>query len=108
MDAATLDKSDRTAVSTPPGEIVLQNGRQAGARRPLGVPATFFGREGPCDFRLNVDGIDPLHCVVLAGPDGLEVRDLNSVAGTFVNGERVEQAALQDGDLLKIGPFLFK
>ena len=109
MDPATLQTSEPTAPPAGPGELVLQNGRQAGSRRALLNPATFLGRESSCDIRLNVDGVDPLHCVILCGPDGIEVRDLNSMMGTFVNGQRVEQMMLlSDGDVLKVGPFQFK
>jgi len=55
-----------------------------------------------------VDGIDPLHCVLAFGLDGVQLRDLNSVHGTYVNGERVENVTLRDGDLLKVGPFQFR
>ena len=37
-------------------------------------------------------------------PDGeLEVRDLESTNGTFVNGERIETARLAPGDRLQVG-----
>src|SRR6266542_666968 len=65
------------------GELVLLNGRQAGMRRPLNVPTTFIGRGVDCDVRLNMDGIDPLHCLLALGTAGLQLRDLNSASGTF-------------------------
>jgi hypothetical protein len=105
MDADSLHK---TPVLAAPGELVLQNGRQAGVRRPLGMPTTFIGRTQGCDIRLNVEGVDPMHCLLVVGVDGLRVRDLNSVQGTFVNGTRADNALLQHGDLLKVGPFQFR
>ena len=36
------------------------------------------------------------------------LRDMNSVHGTYVNGERAENVTLRHGDLLKIGPFQFR
>lgn len=100
MDAANLDKDI--------GVLVLQTGKQAGARRPLGMPTTFLGRGPKCDIRLNVDGVDPLHCLIVCGPGGVQLRDLDSTQGTHVNGTRTEQALLHDGDVLKIGPFQFR
>ena len=98
MDAANLHKGTREA-----GVLVLQTGRQAGARRPLGVPTTFVGRGQGCDIRLNVDGVDSLHCLLVSSPDGVQIRDLDSADGTYVNGTRTEQALLRDGDIVKVG-----
>jgi pSer/pThr/pTyr-binding forkhead associated (FHA) protein len=96
------------AAISGPGELILQTGRQAGARRPLGAPTTFLGRHNTCDIRLNDDGVAPMHCVFIAGPDGLQVRDLGSTLGTYVNGDRTEIAWLRHGDILNIGPFQFR
>lgn len=108
MEAANSTKITEPQASTAIGELVLQNGRQAGTRRPLGVPTTFIGRGQGCDIRLNIDGVDPMHCVLVFGSDGLTVRDLNSTHGTFVNGERVDTQPIQHGEVLKVGPFQFR
>ncbi len=52
------------------GELILQNGRHSGSSRPLGVPLTFIGRASGCDIRLNVEGVDPLHCLLVQVPRG--------------------------------------
>src|SRR4051794_13586670 len=95
---------------TPPaaGELVVHNGRLTGTRRPLSGTLTFVGRGEGCDVRLNVDGVSPLHCVLAHGADGLVVRDCQSEAGTFVNGERVASRAIHHGDVLGVGPFQFR
>ncbi|MBI2804613.1 MAG: FHA domain-containing protein [Planctomycetes bacterium] len=108
MEAANLHKPSGAATSASAGELVLQNSRQAGTRRPLGVPTTFIGRGEGCDIRLNVNGVDALHCVLVHGPDGLHLRDLNSEQGTWLNGERIENSLLKSGDVVKVGPFQFR
>ncbi len=107
MEAANTETTANAGELAYVGELILQNGRQAGARRPLGLPTTFIGRNPGCEMRLNVDGVDPLHCLLVFREDGLEIRDLNSVHGTYVNGTRIDEAKLQSGDLLKVGPFQF-
>ena len=47
--------------------------------------------------------VSRLHCRITAGAAELEVIDLSSTNGTFVNGERVDRARLRDGDRLGIG-----
>lgn len=108
MDIANSQTRTNSGDLGKMGELVLQNGRQAGARRPLGMPTTFIGRNPGCEIRLNVDGVDPLHCILVHREDGLELRDLNSVHGSYVNGSRVDVAKIQNGDLLKVGPFQFR
>jgi hypothetical protein len=88
---------------TPVAELVVLTGRLAGTRRPVQNHLTFVGCAAGCDVRLDVDGIQPLHCLLVSGPRGLLVRDLETAQGTFVNGERVTVCPVQDGDVLSLG-----
>src|SRR5438093_13544116 len=90
------------------GELVVQNGRFAGARRPMSACLTLIGRSPGCDIRLNVEDVNPLHCVILQTPGGLVLRDLDSGSGTFVNDQRVTTCLLTDGDTVTVGPFEFR
>jgi hypothetical protein len=90
------------------GELVVLNGRQSGTRRALGVPTTFLGRAPECDLRLNVEGVEPFHCVLTYHAGEASIRDLNTSRGTFVNGQRISGTPLRDGDLLDVGPFRFR
>jgi ABC-type multidrug transport system ATPase subunit len=44
-----------------------------------------------------------VHAVLVSSPAGLEIRDNNSSNGTFVNGTRITNAMLRDGDVVTIG-----
>jgi ABC-type multidrug transport system ATPase subunit len=44
-----------------------------------------------------------VHAVLVSSPAGLEIRDNNSSNGTFVNGTRITNAVLRDGDVVTIG-----
>jgi exonuclease SbcC len=92
----------------PLGELVLQNGRLSGARRSLTVPLTLIGQAPGCEVRLNIEGVNPLHCALLHGPAGFVLRDLDSVTGTRVNGQPVTMTLLRDGDRIEVGPFEFR
>jgi hypothetical protein len=102
MDAINTVPGDGDA---PPGELIVQNGRQAGARRPIVTPITLLGRAQGCDLRLNVEDVHPLHCALIPSSNGIVLRDLGSETGTFVNEQRVITCLLRDGDLLSVGPF---
>src|SRR5262249_861720 len=97
--------------NTPPadtGELIVQNGRLSGTHRPLTLPLTLIGRAAGCDVRLNVDGIEALHCALVQdAAGGLNLRHLGS-SETLVNGKEFDGGALREGDTLTIGPFHFE
>ena len=61
------------------------------------------GRATRADFILDAPLVSRLHCRLEAGDDKLEVIDLSSRNGTYVNGKRVKRAQLMRGDKLKVG-----
>lgn len=61
------------------------------------------GRAPRADFVLDAGMVSRIHCRLTAGAAELEVIDLQSTNGTFVNGARVERAILKEGDRLGIG-----
>lgn len=63
-----------------------------------------MGRATGVDFILDAALVSRVHCRVTVAPSGdLEVCDLQSTNGTFVNDERVEIAHLKPGDRLRVG-----
>src|SRR5215510_11345392 len=63
-----------------------------------------LGRATGADFSVDGALVSRVHCRLIALPGGgLEVRDLDSTNGTFVNGTRVQSAELASGDKIQIG-----
>jgi pSer/pThr/pTyr-binding forkhead associated (FHA) protein len=63
-----------------------------------------IGRATGADFIIDAALVSRVHCRVTALPGGeLEVRDLASTNGTFVNGQRIDVAQLAPGDTLQVG-----
>lgn len=63
-----------------------------------------IGRATGADFIVDAPLVSRVHCRLTALPNGdLEVKDLDSTNGTFVNGDRVENALLASGDKLQVG-----
>jgi pSer/pThr/pTyr-binding forkhead associated (FHA) protein len=70
----------------------------------LGAGATkTVGRAPRADFVLDAALVSRLHCQLTAGEERIEVVDLSSTNGTFVNGQRVDRATLSPGDRLRVG-----
>lgn len=62
-----------------------------------------MGRATRADFVVDAALVSRLHCRLTAGAAELEVVDLESTNGTFVNGERTVRSRLKAGDRLGIG-----
>ena len=63
-----------------------------------------LGRATGADFILDAPLVSRVHCRVSVSADGdLEVKDLDSTNGTFVNGNKVSIARLIPGDHIQVG-----
>lgn len=63
-----------------------------------------IGRAPRSDFVLDAPLVSRLHCRFVVAADGtVEVQDLDTTNGTWVNGERVSRACLMEGNVLRIG-----
>jgi pSer/pThr/pTyr-binding forkhead associated (FHA) protein len=62
-----------------------------------------IGRSTGAEFIVEATMVSRLHCRLTAGATELEVVDLDSTNGTFVNGKRVTRAKLNVGDRLGVG-----
>ena len=63
-----------------------------------------LGRATGADFIVDAPLVSRVHCRLTALPGGdLEVRDLQSTNGTFVNDKRVEAVRVESGDKIRVG-----
>ena len=82
----------------------LNDGEPEKTFRILSGAIRTIGRATGADFIVDAPLVSRVHCRLTALPGGdLEVRDLNSTNGTFVNGERIENAVLASGDRIQVG-----
>jgi EAL domain-containing protein (putative c-di-GMP-specific phosphodiesterase class I) len=61
-----------------------------------------IGRCGTANLKIDSGRVSREHAVIEARDGCFVARDLGSTNGTFVNGERIEEAELRDGDMLVI------
>ena len=66
------------------------------------------GRHVDADLRLPSPEISRRHCRLYYGEGFWRVQDLQSLNGVYVNEEKVVEAALYNGDLLRLGDFVFR
>jgi pSer/pThr/pTyr-binding forkhead associated (FHA) protein len=68
---------------------------------------TVAGRKKGCKLRIRSELVSRIHCSLIRDGSRLSIKDLGSSNGTYVNGVRVSEAALQSGDTIQIGPVKF-
>jgi len=79
-----------------------------GMKHPLEPPGLVIGRGSDADLRINDPGISRRHIEIRVFPSSsgspqVSVVDLGSTNGMLVNGQRVQQATLENGGTVKIG-----
>jgi hypothetical protein len=70
---------------------------------PLEPGVTHIGRGLAADLRLDEDSVSRRHAILVYRRSGSRILDDRSSNGTIVNGRRVTQADLHDGDVLVLG-----
>lgn len=70
-------------------------------------PNMLAGRHSESDIRLALPDVSRRHCRFLFQHGHWKIIDLDSMNGVFVNGERMQEATLYDGDQVRIGSILF-
>ncbi len=84
--------------------LTITAGQQAGASLPLDpAKKTRIGRGAECTLMLSDTLCSRVHAIISCDQQVWRVRDAESRNGTFVNGQKVEQATLGDGHRLRVG-----
>src|SRR4051794_21501753 len=90
-------------------QVVLAMFKSDGDRRSFSLhkDLTVIGRREDCDLRIPLGEISRKHCRLIKDGEALRVEDLGSSNGTYHNGQRVQEAAIQPGDTLQVGSIAF-
>jgi pSer/pThr/pTyr-binding forkhead associated (FHA) protein len=92
----------RSGLSEPGRYLAYEeSGRQIVC--PLAQEWTRIGRSLAADVRFDDATVSRRHALVVSQAEGVRVLDDRSLNGVYVNGDRVEWAALTDGDEITIG-----
>jgi pSer/pThr/pTyr-binding forkhead associated (FHA) protein len=91
--------ADRPA---PGRYLELEDGHER-ALLPLQPGTTHVGRGFAADFQLDDQSVSRRHAILHVRPGSARILDDRSANGTFVNGRRVLDATLEDGDVVVLG-----
>lgn len=103
------DDPGATAVRPVAPKFVLRGlaGRAFGRSIPLAGVVT-VGRGPECSLRLDEPGLSRAHARLLANEHGVQVEDVGSSNGTFINGARVLRGEARIGDEIAFDKIRFQ
>jgi len=83
--------------------------KNSGQTRAFSLPSivTTIGRKHCCDLRVPLMAVSRKHCQIYHDNGTLKIRDLGSRNGTIINGNKIEDAQVQAGDIIEIGTLKF-
>jgi len=105
---ATLSAQDQATVDAlrhGTALLVVLRGPNAGARFLLDSDEVSSGRHPDSDIFLDDVTVSRKHATFRREGDVFLVRDVGSLNGTYVNRERIDEAALKTRDEVQIGKF---
>jgi pSer/pThr/pTyr-binding forkhead associated (FHA) protein len=107
-ERASLNAADAAAVDALPAGsalLVVQRGPGAGSRYLLDTELSTVGRHPESDIFLDDITVSRRHVEFRREEKTFRVHDVGSLNGTYLNGDRVDDAELQNGDEVRIGKF---
>ncbi len=105
MPAPSVSKA---APALPVGYLVVTSGEDAGTVYALAKEQMTLGRAASNDIVIPDPQASRRHAIITRRPDGFVVADLHSTNGTSINGHRIEEGLLDEGDILTLGATSFR
>ena len=109
MPVPANDDPGATAVRPVLPKYVLRcvSGQGFGRSYPL-IGPTVVGRAPECALRLDESGLSRQHARLVPTGDGVQVEDLGSTNGSFINGKRVQRGFARPGDEIGFDTLRFR
>lgn len=111
MDPPNIPKLTPPPPTRPAKSYALRfiSGKYQGGEFPLQANREIIvGRSSELDMVLVEDMVSRRHAKLTVTGDQIFIQDLGSTNGTFVNGEKIKRARLQEGDRILIGTSIIK
>lgn len=96
---------DRSQFSASQGLLIVTRGPNLGARYALDADRITVGRHPDSEIFLDDITVSRNHAELVHTSSHYTLRDAGSLNGTYLNGVRIDEADLDDGDELQIGKF---
>lgn len=100
---SAVKQSQRDTLRIEAAKLAVSSGGRLVAEVTLNRPRMVLGRDRSCDISLDSSYVSRYQNLFLETPEGWMLIDLNSTNGCYVNGRRVSEHKLTDGDLITLG-----
>ena len=100
---SAVKQSRRDSLRIEAARLSVSSGGRTVAEVTLNRPRMVLGRDKNCDISLDSSYVSRYQNLFMETPEGWVLIDLNSTNGCFVNGRRVSEHKLRDGDLITLG-----
>ncbi len=87
--------------------LIQISGRETGQMHRLGGKDMRIGRDPTCEIMLDDPHVSRTHAEILDQDGNLLLKDAGSTNGVFVNGKKITEHQLADGDKILIGTRLY-
>jgi pSer/pThr/pTyr-binding forkhead associated (FHA) protein len=112
LEATSKGLGAVSATAGAPGKgfaLKFISGKYQGGEFPLKTDKqVVIGRSSELDMVLVEDMVSRKHAKITVAAGKITIEDLGSTNGTFVNGEKIKQARLKEGDRILIGTSILK
>jgi len=107
LEASSSADEQAAIAALPSGSalLIVRRGPTVGARFLLDIPLTVAGRHPDADIFLDDVTVSRRHAEIVRDGVTFTVRDLDSLNGTYLDGERTSEGALTDGSEIQIGKY---
>ncbi len=105
IDNIISDELERRPVNAC---LVVISGANIGHQYQMTISQTMIGRSMNADIQVDDESASRDHAFIIRDHGGYLVQDNTSKNGCFINDDKVDNAYIQDGDLLRIGGTIFK
>lgn len=106
---AAVNELQETAATIDPACAILiaRRGPNAGSSYSLAAATTTLGRSAESDIFLDDVTVSRDHAVIERSGDDYRIRDCDSLNGTYIDHERVQEVALVESNEIQVGRFVF-
>jgi len=94
---------DISGLKVDSAHLIVSSGGKLLAEVTLNRPRMILGRDPVCDISLDSTYLSRFQNLFMQTDNGWMIIDLNSTNGCFVNGRRVREHRLRDGDAISVG-----